>query len=54
MRGTSPTPCAGFNAAHGRDERIAILRGLWDGATGRLGKNPRFVRQVGELSGAET
>ena len=40
--------------AHGRDERIAILRGLWDGATGRLGKNPRFVRQVGEWSAAET
>lgn len=39
--------------AHGRDERVAILRGLWDGATGRLGKNPRFVRQVGEWSTAE-
>ncbi len=38
--------------AHGRDERVAILRGLWDGATGRLGKNPRFVRQVGEWSAA--
>ena len=26
--------------AHGREERLAILHGLWDGARGRLGDNP--------------
>jgi hypothetical protein len=30
-------------------ERSAILRGLWDGALGRLGENPRYGRQVGEF-----
>ena len=34
--------------AHGRAERLAILRGLWDGARGRLGQNPRFRRVEGE------
>ncbi|HLX87139.1 MAG TPA: glycosyltransferase [Acidimicrobiales bacterium] len=29
-------------------ERQAIVRGLLDGARGRLGVNPRYVRQVGE------
>jgi rhamnopyranosyl-N-acetylglucosaminyl-diphospho-decaprenol beta-1,3/1,4-galactofuranosyltransferase len=32
-------------------ERRAILRGLVDGALGRIGKNPRYVRQVGERLG---
>jgi GT2 family glycosyltransferase len=30
-------------------ERSAILHGLWDGARGRLGENPRYRREVGEL-----
>lgn len=36
--------------AHSRAERLATLRGLWDGALGRLGANPRYGRRVGELS----
>ena len=31
------------------EERKAIVRGLWDGARGRLGENPRYRRQVGEF-----
>lgn len=31
-------------------ERSAILRGLVDGLQGRSGKNPRYVRTVGELA----
>lgn len=31
-------------------ERAAIVRGLWDGARGRLGQNPRYTRAVGEYS----
>ena len=34
--------------ATGRDERKAILRGLWDGALGRFGENPRYGRTQGE------
>jgi GT2 family glycosyltransferase len=34
-------------------ERVAIIRGLWDGARGRLGENPRYGRQVGEFGGSE-
>jgi len=30
-------------------ERAAIVHGLWDGAWGRMGENPRYVRRVGEL-----
>jgi GT2 family glycosyltransferase len=30
-------------------ERAAYLRGLWDGARGRLGRNPRYVSTRGEL-----
>jgi GT2 family glycosyltransferase len=30
-------------------ERSAIVHGLWDGARGRLGENPRYGRTVGEL-----
>lgn len=35
--------------ARSRSERSAILRGLWDGARGRMGEDPRFRRQVGEF-----
>ncbi len=34
--------------AHGAAERMAIVRGLWDGARGRMGRHPRYVRSVGE------
>lgn len=30
-------------------ERSAILHGLWDGARGRMGENPRYARRVGEF-----
>jgi GT2 family glycosyltransferase len=35
--------------ARSRAARVAILHGLWDGARGRLGENPRYGRQVGEF-----
>jgi len=35
--------------AHGAAERRAILHGLWDGARGRMGQNPRYARRVGEF-----
>jgi hypothetical protein len=35
--------------ARSRMERMAIVHGLWDGARGRLGENPRYRREVGEL-----
>jgi hypothetical protein len=38
-----------FQKATGRDERNAILHGLWDGAMGRFGVNPHYVRTAGEL-----
>ena len=34
--------------AGGRAERVAIVHGLLDGARGRLGRHPRYVRQLGE------
>ncbi len=34
--------------ARSRDERSAIVHGLWDGALGRLGQHPDYVRRVGE------
>jgi hypothetical protein len=34
--------------AHSGAERAATVRGLWDGALGRLGQNPRYTRSVGE------
>jgi GT2 family glycosyltransferase len=34
--------------APGSAERVAILRGLIDGARGRLGIDPRYLRRVGE------
>jgi GT2 family glycosyltransferase len=37
-----------LQAAHSRAERMAIARGLWDGALGRMGENRRYGRQVGE------
>jgi hypothetical protein len=39
--------------AHSADVSKATLAGLVDGARGRLGRNPKFVRSVGEWSGAE-
>ena len=36
--------------ATGRDQRRAILRGLWDGALGRFGENPEYGRTQGELA----
>lgn len=34
--------------AGSRQERLAILHGLWDGARGRLGEHPSYRRRVGE------
>ena len=36
--------------ASGREERRAILRGLWDGARGRFGENADYGRAKGELT----
>jgi hypothetical protein len=38
--------------APGRAARAAILDGLWDGARGRLGENPRYGRRAGEFGSA--
>jgi len=35
--------------AGSRAERSAIVHGLWDGALGRLGENPRYGRRTGEF-----
>ncbi len=35
--------------ARSRAERSAIVHGLWDGARGRMGENPRYGRRVGEF-----
>ena len=48
---------AAYSARHlqraaGRDERAAIVHGLWDGLLGRMGENPRYARSVGEFSPA--
>jgi GT2 family glycosyltransferase len=32
-----------------RTERLAIVRGLWDGVRGKLGKNSRYERTVGQF-----
>lgn len=37
--------------ASGREERLAIVRGYWDGVRGRLGEHPRYGRSVGEWTG---
>jgi GT2 family glycosyltransferase len=34
-------------------ERSAIVRGLWHGALGRMGEDPRYGRQVGEFDASE-
>ncbi len=34
--------------AGGRAERSAYIHGLWDGARGRLGRNPKYVSEEGE------
>jgi GT2 family glycosyltransferase len=31
-------------------ERVAILRGIWDGTRGKLGKNPDYLRRNGEIT----
>jgi GT2 family glycosyltransferase len=44
------TKCARrFQLAPTEAHRRAIVRGCWDGVRGRMGKNPAFVRTVGEL-----
>ena len=35
--------------ARSRDERLAIVRGFWDGVRGRMGEDPRYGRRVGEF-----
>src|SRR5580704_623103 len=35
--------------ARSRTERVAIVRGFWDGLWGRMGENPRYGRRVGEF-----
>ena len=40
--------CRRIQLAKSRQERLATLRGLWDGACGRSGSNPRFQRVTGE------
>jgi hypothetical protein len=47
------TKCARrFQRAPTSAHRRAIIHGCWDGFRGRMGKNPRFVRMVGELEDA--
>jgi hypothetical protein len=36
--------------ATGRDERRAIVHGLWDGARGRFGEHPGYGRTMGEYA----
>lgn len=40
-----------FQRAGSREGRMAVCRGLIDGFLGRLGKNPRYSRDVGEHGG---
>lgn len=40
--------CRRMQLAGSRAERLATLRGLWDGLRGRSGSNPRFQRVTGE------
>jgi hypothetical protein len=35
--------------AQSKDERVAIVHGLWDGVLGRMGEHPNYHRRVGEL-----
>jgi len=39
-----------LQASRSADERRAIVRGLWDGARGRLGRHPRYGRGAGEYT----
>jgi rhamnopyranosyl-N-acetylglucosaminyl-diphospho-decaprenol beta-1,3/1,4-galactofuranosyltransferase len=39
-----------LQSASGREERVAIVHGLWDGVRGRLGEHPSYGRSVGEWS----
>jgi len=39
--------------AGGRDERMAIAHGLWDGARGRMGEHPRYGRRLGERAASD-
>ncbi len=38
-----------FQKARGRDQRVAIVHGIWDGAQRRMGEHPRYTRQLGEF-----
>ncbi|HLH27743.1 MAG TPA: hypothetical protein VKW77_02440, partial [Acidimicrobiales bacterium] len=38
--------------ARSNEERRALVHGLWDGALGRMGENPRYRRTVGEVEPA--
>ncbi len=38
-----------LQAARGREQRGAIMHGLWDGVLGRMGEHPRYGRRVGEF-----
>jgi len=39
-----------LQAARSTAERSAIVRGLWDGFRGRLGRNPAYGRDTGEYT----
>jgi GT2 family glycosyltransferase len=39
-----------LQAARTREQRGAIVHGLWDGALGRMGEHPRYTRRTGEFS----
>jgi hypothetical protein len=39
-----------FQRAQSWAERSALAHGFWDGARGRMGRDPRYLRSVGELS----
>jgi rhamnopyranosyl-N-acetylglucosaminyl-diphospho-decaprenol beta-1,3/1,4-galactofuranosyltransferase len=43
-----------FQRARSSAERSAILHGLWDGARGRMGRHPDYVRKVGEYEPSES
>ena len=43
-----------LQSATGRDERVAIVRGFWDGIRGRLGEHPSYGRSIGEWTDANS
>jgi GT2 family glycosyltransferase len=43
-----------WQKAGGSAERSAIAHGLWDGARGRMGENPRYGRRIGEFEAGAT